>query len=412
MKNFVFLLATIVLMSCKKENTNQPTNNNNTDSSQQPVQPLLVDCIPGNTGCSEILISGDPYDVTPTGYPAFSGHADPSIRKDPDSDVLWLSYSHPHYKQSGGKYVPSVAIHLAKSGDKGNTWTYVKTLWEPHAMPNPANNGQQGYLDHETVNLLPVKINGINNWVAARLNYFIPDSGGFAARPANSYHISVLKANTPEELSGASKSIIGGSLTHASWQAHLLVPPDLSSEYFFWNEPSLFYDANSQKLYLIMVAFVYQGTQPIFPKNNVYVYSTNPEGNPEAWVWNYNGKLVDEQIAKELDGQRLTQTDVAYSKDGKILLIATPDDWNDQAQDFNHKGCKIVEIKSLESPELARDVNGKLIQYATITVSDANELGSGASSYEPTSNTGVLITRRIKTNTQLTASIWQTGAKP
>ncbi|MCA9735413.1 MAG: exo-alpha-sialidase [Deferribacteres bacterium] len=402
MAHVLFMMT--ILNGCSKDSATNPPSDDKFD-------PLTIDCVPGNPNCAELSIQGDAYYRFPNGDPSpFSGFADPTIRKDPVSGDLWLAYSWPHYKFSGNTPVPSVDIHLAKSTDGGNSFVFMKTLWEKTAMVNPGNGTQQGFLDHETANLLPVEENGSVTWYAARLNYFIPETGGFAARPFDSFHISVLKASSPEELTVAPVGKVGTSYTHANWNAQPLMPADLASEAFFWNEPSLYYQ--NDKLYLILVAFVYRGVDPYMPLNNVYVYSTTPSGDPNSWQWSYNGKLVDDAAATELGGERLSQTDIATGANGELLLISSPDDYVSSQKEFNHKGCKIVEIESLENPELARYKNGSLKIKAIITASDANALGSGASAYDAASTSGILFTRRNKTATELTASIWRTGLKP
>ncbi|MGB4575284.1 MAG: hypothetical protein WBI06_00085, partial [Paludibacter sp.] len=122
--------------------------------------------------------------------------------------------------------------------------------------------------------------------------------------------------------------------------------------------------------------------------------------------------LVNSSIASELGGERLSQVDLSKGTDGKLLLICSPDDFNSTKNDFNHKGCKVLEIQSLENPSFERDANEKLIVRTIITASDANDLGSAASSYDPASSTGILFTKRIKSSTQFTTSIWKTKLKP
>ena len=306
-----------------------------------------------------------------------------------------------------------MAIHLAKSDDLGISWSLVKNLFEPTSMNNPANTSQPGYLDHEVINLLPIPTGSTSEWLAVRLNYFVPTTGGFAARPNNSFYISIVKANSPENLDNGQIGTIGGNLTHAAWNVNsTLIPADLTADYFFWNEPALYYDPANGKLYLIMVAFVYNGTAPVMSKNNVYVYSTTPTGHPNSWAWQLNGTLINSSIANELGAERVSQVDIARGTDGKLVLVCSPDDYNNAAKDFNHKGCKVLEVKSLENPSLERDANGKLKIRTIITASDANDLGSAASSYDPTSASGILFTKRIKNTTQFTTSIWKTKLKP
>lgn len=404
-KSIIASFFIIISFACRKEYL--PNTGPHGDDT---VVPVVLDCVPGAPNVEEIIASGDPYATTPPGYIDFYGYADPSMRKDPDQDALWLAYSWPHYKLINSNYIPSVEIHLAKSTNAGDNWTFVKTLWEPDPMANPADPGQQGHLDHETANLLPVKDGGTTIWYGARLNYFLPDAGGFAQRPSNSFHVTILKASDPENLSTGEIGKIGATLTHANWNATILVPNELASDSFFWNEPALYYENGT--LYLVMAAFVYAGNTPIIEKQNIYVFSTTPTGAPQSWNWTYNGKLADASIANELGAEKLTQIDLAKGVDGKLLLIATPDDWNSAENDYNHKGCKVLEIKSLENPELERDKQGNLKVRAIIAASDANSLGSAASTYDPNSNTGILFTRRVKTAAELTVSIWKTSVKP
>lgn len=403
MKN---ILLAILLCACI-------TSCNNEDSEQPNSTPITLDCVAGS-GAEEFVIADDPYNTfTPPGYIPFNGYADPSIRKDPNSNRIWLAYSFPYIKQAGSNYVPSVAIHLAKSEDLGNNWSYVKNLFEPISINNPANTSQVGFLDHEVINLLPVTNGSATAWLAVRLNYFVPSDGGFAARPNNSFYISIIKSTSPDNLDNGQVGRIGGNLTHPAWNVHsTLIPPDLMTDYFFWNEPALYYDPSNGKLYLIMVAFVYKDGIPVMSKNNVYVYSTTPNGNPDSWSWQLNGILVNASIANELGGERLSQIDVAKGTDGKLLLVCTPDDFNKAKNDFNHKGCKVVEIQSLENPRLERGADGKLKERAIIYASDANDLGSAASTYDPASATGILFTKRIKNSTQFTTAVWKTKLKP
>lgn len=395
MKRLILLsILNLALVSCQKSEVVSP---------DDTTQTIYLDCVGSN--CLEFIVPGDPYQSNPDFY----GYADPSIRKSLNSKTLWVAYSFPHYKMIGSNPVPSVSIHLSKSEDNGTNWSFVKTLFAPDQMNNPADPGVTGFLDHETVNLLPVS----DYWLAVRLNYFIPEIGGYSARPGNSFHITVLKADSPENLTTGDKGTIGGSLTHSGWNVNqTLIPPDLTSDAFFWNEPALYYDEANSKLYLIMVAFVFYGPKPVMDKNKTYVYSTSPTGNPSTWNWEYKGILSDASIASELGGERISQPDIAKGQDGKFLLILSPDDWNYEKNDFNHKGCKVVEIISLENPSLERDSQGKLRVRVSITASDANDLGSAASSYDPASNTGILFTKRAKTDTSLTANIWKTGIKP
>lgn len=376
------------------------------------VETLQVDCGAGDT-CKELVIRGDEkYTLPDGGTSPFSGYADPTIRQGNDG-VLWLSYSWPHLKFVDRKPVPSVDIHLAKSEDKGNTWDFVSTLFTATPISNPVMPSQAGYLDYEVVNLLPATINGKETWFGVTLNYFVPEEGGMSMRPSDSFHIRVYQADSPADLANVPYAALAGGATAAAWNpSQSLIPDDMSAadkRTFFWNEPSLYYENGT--LYLVMVAFNLKNREDI-SRDSVYVFATKPDGQPSSWQWEYKGELVGNTEAKTLGATRLTQVDVVRGKEGDLLLIASPDDWNYDIGDYNHKGCVIMEIVSLDKPAVKKDDAGNLLLRAKIMDSQANELGSAACSYDSNSATGILFTRRNKTQSALTASIWQTFLQP
>lgn len=376
------------------------------------VETLHADCGSANA-CQELVIRGDTEYTLPNGKPSpFGGYADPSVRED-SNGVLWLSYSWPHLEFADRRPIPSVDIHLARSLDQGASWAFVTKLLTATPMSNPAAPSQAGYLDYEVVNLLPVAVSGQTVWFGVTLNYFVPEQGGMAARPSNSFHIRVYQADHPTEIPSAPYTILGGGATAKEWNAsQSLIPGDigiLDRTSFFWNEPSLYYESGT--LYLTMVSFHLRNRSDI-SRDSVHVFATRPDGLPSSWKWEYKGELAGAEEASILQATRLTQVDIARSKTGALLLIASPDDWNEKAGDYNHKGCVALEIVSLDRPALRRSASGNLVVHARVEDTQANDLGSAACSYDPNSATGILFTRRDKTHDELTASLWQTYLSP
>ncbi|MCB9791030.1 hypothetical protein H6764_03340 [Candidatus Nomurabacteria bacterium] len=99
-------------------------------------------------------------------------------------------------------------------------------------------------------------------------------------------------------------------------------------------------------------------------------------------------------------------------KQGDLLLVTSPDDWNKQAGDYNYKGCVVFEIESLENPSLKNDSSDNPIILAEIKDSQVKELGSAACSYNTSSIAGILFTQRIKNQEELTVGLWQTYVNP
>ena len=127
---------------------------------------VTFDCRADNGRCPELLVVNDPPAQVPGFGPApFRGYDDPSLRRDPRTGALWLSYSWVSTliapTSLPGKPVLDigVGIHLARSDDDGRTFQYVKALWniEPGVY-----EGTPGYSGHELSTLSPIA----SGWVA------------------------------------------------------------------------------------------------------------------------------------------------------------------------------------------------------------------------------------------------------
>ena len=367
------------------------------------------DCV--DAACPVITIEGDAPSRLPDGRPSpFRGVADPSIRRDPVSETLWMAYSWPNVGGGGSGsgrqgMSPRVDVHLARSLDKGRTWRFVKTLWSPAPMVGP--NGDPGHLSFEVASLLPVRrADGVTTWYGARLSYFIPENGGFRRRPTDSFHILVSAASSAEELAQAPSDRLGGAATGAAWQARINLA-GLSAETrhcSIWNEPALYHDG--QELFLALSCMAFNGKTPDLPRSDLVLFATRAEGLPNQWAWRHAGKLAGHEEARDLGGLRLTQVEFAKARDGALLALVTPDTWNEEAQDFVHQGCRAVETERLPSGgfRLARRAAGGLKVRASVMASDAGPAGTAACSYDPASETGIVMGKRVKNGSGFNAA--------
>ena len=150
------------------------------DAGIQPTVPQEFDCPAGSVDCPELVIDGDSPDELPGGgLSEFHGFADPTIRKDPDSDRIWMAYSWPNVHVVGLRHVPGVDTHLAYSDDGGLTWQFHSELWLSEAAQDLSGSMEDGYIDHEVPNLLPRITASGTIWYGVRLNYFVSNAGGF-----------------------------------------------------------------------------------------------------------------------------------------------------------------------------------------------------------------------------------------
>lgn len=355
--------------------------------------------------CPAIRIGGDTEATLPNGDPSpFRGFADATVRRDPDSEKLWMAYSWPNVQVDDNKKAgllsrkpatsPRVDIHLAYSDDQGKSWQLAKTLWSPTSTRGPG--GEHGHMSHEVANLLPVREGERVAWYGARLDYFLPDDGGFAKRPPESFRILVGRASSPGELTDAPTVALGSMKTDAAWGMNInlaKLSPE-TSHCMLWNEPALFHDGS--ELFLALSCMAFRGKSPDMEKNDLVVFAARTDGVPTNWKWRYAGKLAGAQDAKELGGERLTQIDLAKDKQGRLMAIMTPDTWDKKANDFVHRGCVAVEVDtSNKALRLARSSDGLKVR-TRVNASDAGPSGTAACTYDPSSATGIILGKRNK----------------
>ncbi len=367
------------------------------------IQPLALDCVGTSASCSAIAIQGDPVSTLPNGQPSpFSGYADPSMRKDPVSSRLWLSYSWPNVHVLGaGRVVPSVDIHLAYSDDQGKTWHYQGPLWPSFTDTDKGGTGSMGFTGNEVSNIYPVRNGSSVTWYGIHESYFVPDVGAYSQRSPSSFRLEITQAATPQGLSNADTAVLGAQATATGWGIDTrlsTLSPDVQDCTIF-TEPALY--SQNGTLYLVTQCLVLTGTQINSPISNIVVFATQPGNDIHAWKWRYVGTLVkggDASLLGIPGVQGFTQGDIALSKSGKLLLIVSPAASQPGSASLNHSGCWALQMNSIDPPSLAR-LSGKLIVVAKVTASDLAPAGPGSCTYDPNSVTGIIVADVILTKT-------------
>lgn len=377
------------------------------------AEAIKFDCTANSPDCPPIEIEGDSPALLPSGEESpFRGFADPSVRRDPVSGELWLAYSAPNlYVVHNDRPSPGVEIHLASSKDGGASWQYQGVLWEVQAAKNPTNN-EDGTIDHEVANLLPVQTESGVTWYGVRLDYFLPEKGAFKARPFDSFHLQIAQADSPLALADAETAILSTDQTAPEWNADLnlaSLDPSLS-RCAMWNEPALHFQ--NGELFLVVRCLVFESGVAAVENSDLILFAAEPAADVHDMKWRYVGVLAGGEEARQLGGNGLTQVDLALGMDGQLLAILTPDSWSNAERDFVHYGCRVVEVESLDPPALKKDEQGNLIVRAEVTTSDLPALGPGACAYDPALTVGLIITRRLKLNSSMEAWLHATGITP
>lgn len=79
------------------------------------------------------------------------------------------------------------------------------------------SDGVHGHMGYEVANLLPVSTSEGVIWYGARLQYFLPDEGGFKKRPVSSFRIIIGAARNPSALADGPITRLGSMKTDARW---------------------------------------------------------------------------------------------------------------------------------------------------------------------------------------------------
>ncbi len=352
--------------------------------------PARLDCRADSPDCPEVVIQGDPFFRLPLiGMSPFRGYGDPSIRKDPAGNRLWLSYSylsvHPWPSPELG-----VGIHLASSDDGGDSWRFERALADSAGEIDPTPAAGPGVSVHEVSTLAPLTNDTGTRWFGMHLRYFQPF--GEEGRRPQSIHFRLARSARPRRLGRGPEAKLGAPLTDPAWRADLdlsTLDPDLW-RCTLWTEPALY--GLDGTLYMVAQCLAIDPTTGARNRGAEFlgVFATDGRGPISALDWSWRGRLTRRRDATALGGQVLTQPDVARARDGSLLLLVTPKRLSPRER---HLGCRALELDSLDPPRLRRDAAGRPVVRADIRSSDSTGLGPGLCAYDPASSTGILFVR-------------------
>lgn len=375
------------------------------DKSKPPNGVSKTDCGKPRE-CQEFSIDGDPLALLPNKSLApFRGYADPSLRYNVDTGELWMSYSwlSVGFQKSWSKKKPVIDFivtnHLAKSTDRGQSFKFVKKL-NSNFEATHANTGEKGWMTHE---VSAIGRNARGNWEAMWIDYLDP----FGPKKHGPAVLSHSTARSPERLGDNSRVLIRGKAS----------PPINGAKYnlseqaalkncMTFMEPTIFsYNGDD---YLAANCVIFKGFFKGSRRSDLeklWLFKKTTEG------YKYIGFLLDYEDAKTFGGERMEQAELALSRDGKILLFATP-----QTEGAVHYGCYALEVESLDPPRMKRKPDGSLVVRHYFTDGASKPNGPGACTYDPMSETGVIIVRRDfdlkKRPPRLSFSLMATGVHP
>jgi hypothetical protein len=369
---------------------------------------------------------------------AFSGYADPSMRRDPAITTanpygtnLWMLYSYPLFNQSGAPvtYSGAVETHLAysnpnPSGEPGGVaWAAWCTttpscpsataMWPSVQSNSPTYPYPTQFSSHEVPNFWPYN----NNWYAVHLMYFVipPDSIPKSIGKSGCFVMTVAQTtptNLAEGWAANTLNQCGATLPNDTIATNVEISFTQLNGWSgascsVWGEPAIMVD-NTGPAYLAAACF----NKNFEATLGYYIFSTSLASYPTLSTWTgyagpiYLADLPDASFYQGLGATYLTEFDWARRADGTLVGMVSPAVETGQ-NTVSQFGCVVVNLNPPASwPSGSGSFFGSVV--ATLTDIDTPQTGTiseaygpNACTYEPTSNTGVLIVRRL-VNTALT----------
>jgi len=353
------------------------------DSASADALPVTFHC-QLDASCPEVIVAGDPFATLGTGPAPFRGYGDPSLELDPSTGTLWLSYSWLDVLVSDPGPPPvidfGVRTHLARSDDGGASFTFVRSVNETVPLAHP-DTAVQGWTTHEVSTLVR---EGPGAWQMMWFTYFDPFGEPPGPEDRSDYYYTRSNASSAAALGDASQPWIRGWGTSPSFGAQydLSTIPQLA-DCFAFTEPALFSQGGA--IYLATSCVVIAGGVRRDDLERLVLL------RQEAGGYSYVGTLLDSADALDLGATRIEQADLAVSRSGAVLLIATPIVSGGTPE---HLGCVVFHVSDLGTAQVERDAAGNAVQLARITGDDGS-VGPGLCTYDAASQTGLLMVLHV-----------------
>ena len=351
-----------------------------------------VDCVfSPSSNCTPLLVSGDPYSTTG----AFTGYADPSIRKDPNSTgMIWMAYSWPTVTTNMTK---PIDIHLAYN-NAGAGWTNAGLANYVLYGSTTVSNGVTGATDDQTasevISLAMQNVNGTTYVYQAHLSYQIatgqvgPLGQPYTARLMVSGCAFASTAQGPDCLLNATPQYLGGSAINTTyWPISQNLTTLSGSSCSKFGEPTVIMNGTTLLLNVVCLD----------DYSNYYQFAANDaNSNLGNWTWTYVGTWGSKTDADSIcsyfnacsESLFFNACELASSAYIGYLAVCNVD-YNVSNQINQVLGSVALAMGTLSPPSLSH-VSGAPQVLAYMTCSGCTAHGPGAPAYEPEYDGGMI----------------------
>lgn len=351
---------------------------------------------------------------------AFSGYSDPSMRADPlvvpasnpNGTNLWMLYSYPKFNQNGATFSGAVETHLASSNTVGSpnggaTWSTWCTsppcssatpIW-----PSLYNSATNQWSSHEVANFWVANVNqtsSTDTWYAVHLMYFVTPGTSIPISIQNTgCLVTTVAQNSPTNLgTGWSNLVLNNCSSslpsgNTALQFTQLTQWANAGSCSTWGEPAIMVSGTSAYLAASCL-------DQNFQSQGYYILTTTDLSLATGWGPYagpfYLSNLPNASYYQNLGANSITEFDWAKRADGSLVALVSPTLVpTSQLQAPMQFGCVAVNFTLAQG---SGNPFGTVIATLTDTdgTSDIYESqGPNGCTYDPTSNTGIIIVRHL-----------------
>lgn len=246
------------------------------------VNALSINCLfTPSFNCPQLpnLIATDPYSTVG----GFTGYADSSLRADPNTSTLWMTYSKPAVQSPSG----SLSVGNNLSSFDGTNWQFSKQVYASGQTITNGATGQTNFVSNEVPALIMQNVSGTTFSYEAGLWYSVaPGQAGFNNQPSTNRFYVRGCSGAPTCLSATGQQYLGWTDVDAVNfpYSQNLSTLAVGSGCKKFNEPSLWMSGTT----LYMTAGCSDPYQYA-----IYEFSTpNPNLHLGTWTWSYVGKFI------------------------------------------------------------------------------------------------------------------------
>ncbi len=326
--------------------------------------------------------AADPIQVTISGDMPRNGIFDPSVEYGPGGATGWLSYS--AVFGNVNPWGPQVETRLAKSTDRGTTWTHVGAVIPsiPDTLTLMDQTVVDGFWNSEVSSLVhdPTDPDGQKAWKLFSHRIFRKDTDNFTGNqnlPAYSW----IAFQTAPQADGPWTTDVpllsSGPLPPPPFNVVPVAVNSLHSSLasmLVYSEPGAF--VRDGVLYLSLTALTAAGPDRIIVLSSV----------SHGVDWNYAGTPLDNGDAADLgflsfDGSAIVE------QGGRVFLLATP-----ESPGVLHDGTLVFEFEDLANGRLVREAGVPVVRrhFPALPGEPANRRGGQADFHEDNRVGGLL----------------------